>query len=54
MIKEAVVLLETSILRAADALQIAAAVAWGAEWFISADRRQLAAARRAGLRTKAV
>jgi predicted nucleic acid-binding protein len=54
VIKEAVVLLETSILRAADALQIAAAVAWGAEWFISADRRQLAAARRAGLRTKAV
>ena len=54
VIKEAVVMLETSILRAADALHIAAAVAWDAEWFISADRRQLAAARKAGLRTKAV
>jgi uncharacterized protein len=54
VIKEAVVMLETSILRAADALPIAAAVAWDAEWFLSADRRQLAAARKAGLRTKAV
>jgi predicted nucleic acid-binding protein len=54
VIKEAVVMLETSILRAADALHIAAAVAWDAEWFLSADRRQLAAARKAGLRTKAV
>lgn len=54
VIKEAVVMLETSILRGADALHIAAAVAWDAEWFISADRRQLAAARKAGLRTKAV
>jgi len=54
VIKEAVVMLETSILRAADALHIAAAVAWDAEWFISADRHQLAAARKAGLRTKAV
>ena len=54
VIKEAVAMLETSILRAADALHIAAAVAWDAEWFISADRRQLAAARKAGLRTKAV
>ncbi|MEI6241417.1 MAG: type II toxin-antitoxin system VapC family toxin [Planctomycetia bacterium] len=54
VIKEAVVMLETSVLRAADALHVAAAVVWGAEWFVSADRRQLAAARRAGLRTKAV
>jgi uncharacterized protein len=54
VIKEAVVMLETSILRATDALHIAAAVAWDAEWFLSADRRQLAAARKAGLRTKAV
>jgi uncharacterized protein len=54
VIKEAVAMLETSILRAADALHIAAAVAWDAEWFLSADRRQLAAARKAGLRTKAV
>jgi predicted nucleic acid-binding protein len=35
-----------------DALHIACALEWGAEVFVSADARQLAAARRAGLRTK--
>jgi len=54
VVKETVALLEASPLRAADAMHVAAAVAWGAEWFLSADRRQLAAARRAGLRTKPV
>lgn len=54
VIKETVALLEASPLRAADAMHVAAAVVWEAERFISADRRQLAAARKAGLRTKAV
>lgn len=54
VIKETVALLEASPLRAADAMHVAAAMAWGAEWFISADHRQLTVARKAGLRTKAV
>lgn len=54
VIKETVALLEATPLRAADAMHVAAAVVWNAEWFISADRRQLTAARRAGLHTKAV
>jgi predicted nucleic acid-binding protein len=35
-----------------DALHIACAIEWGADVFLSADARQLAAARRAGLKTK--
>lgn len=54
VIKETVAMLEVSPLRAADAMHVAAAVAWGADWFISADRRQVTVARKAGLRTKAV
>lgn len=54
VINETVAMLEASPLRAADAMHVAAAVAWGADCFLSADRRQLAAARKAGLRTKAV
>lgn len=54
VIKETVALLEASPLHAADAMHVAAAVVWGAEWFISADHRQLSAARKAGLKTKAV
>ncbi|MEN6334517.1 MAG: type II toxin-antitoxin system VapC family toxin [Phycisphaerales bacterium] len=46
--------LETSPVRAMDALHVACAVAWGAELFVSADERQIAAAKRAGLRTKPV
>ena len=46
--------LEASPVRAADALHIACAVEWGSELFVSADKRQLAAARKAGLRTKLV
>jgi predicted nucleic acid-binding protein len=46
--------LETSPIRAMDALHIACAVVWGAELFISADERQIAAAKKAGLRTKLV
>ena len=48
----AIQVLETSPIRAMDALHIACALEWGADVFASADTRQLAAARRAGLKTK--
>ena len=48
----AIQVLETSPVRAMDALHIACAVEWGADVFASADNRQLAAARRAGLKTR--
>jgi predicted nucleic acid-binding protein len=35
-----------------DALHVACAMQWGAELFVSADARQVAAAKKAGLRTK--
>jgi predicted nucleic acid-binding protein len=42
-------LLESSALRAMDALHVACAVDWAADWFVSADHRQIAAAAHAGL-----
>ncbi len=50
----AIQVLETSPVRAMDALHIACALAWGADVFVSADTRQLAAARRVGLKVKQV
>ena len=50
----AVHLLENHILRASDALHIACAIGWEADLFVTADRRQLAAARAAGVRTQPV
>ncbi len=47
----AISLLETSPLRAMDALHVACALEWHAELFVSADQRQLAAAEKAGLKT---
>lgn len=47
-------ILEVSPVRAMDALHIACAVCWGAELFVSADKRQVSAARKARLRTKLV
>jgi predicted nucleic acid-binding protein len=46
--------LEAGPVRAMDALHIACAVQWGAELFVSADKKQVAAAKRAGLRTRSV
>lgn len=48
----AIRILEGSPVRAMDALHLACAIEWGADVFASADARQLAAARRAGLKTK--
>jgi len=42
-------LLESSSLRASDAIQISSALAWRADVFVSADARQCAAAKAAGL-----
>jgi predicted nucleic acid-binding protein len=47
-------ILEGSPVRAADALQIACALEWETELFVSADRRQISAAKKAGLHTKLV
>jgi uncharacterized protein len=47
-------ILEASPIRAMDALHIACAVQWGAELFVSADRRQISAAKKAGLQTRLV
>ena len=47
-------ILEASPVRALDALHVACAVQWAAELFVSADKRQLAAAKKAGLPTISV
>ena len=45
---------ESTPLRGADALHIACAIEWAAELFVSSDKAQLAAARKAGLTVRAV
>ena len=47
-------ILEASPVRASDALQIACALEWETELFVSADQRQISAAKKAGLHTKRV
>jgi predicted nucleic acid-binding protein len=47
-------ILEAGPIRAADALQIACALEWETELFVSADKRQISAAKKAGLPTKRV
>ena len=47
-------ILERNPVRAMDALHVACAVQWDAELFVSADKRQISAARKAGLRTRFV
>jgi len=46
--------LETASVRTLDALHVACALEWGAELFVSSDKRQLAAAEQAGLKIRAV
>jgi len=45
-------LLEKNVLRAMDAIHVACALEWQADLFATSDRRQLEAARKAGLQTK--
>lgn len=47
-------LLEASPLRAMDALHVACALVWDAELFVSSDKQQLTAAKKAGLKIKFV
>lgn len=54
VIAACVEIVETSSVRAADALHVAAARVWQAHLFVSANERQLAAARKAGLKVRAV
>ena len=49
VISHSVKLLETNVLRAMDALHIACALEWQAELFVTADKRQYKAAKKAGL-----
>ncbi len=46
--------LEASPVRAADALHVACALEWEAELFVSADKRQISAAKKAGLPARIV
>jgi predicted nucleic acid-binding protein len=52
VISTSIKLLETSPLRAMDALHIACALRWKADLFVSSDKRQLSSAQKAGLPTK--
>jgi predicted nucleic acid-binding protein len=54
VVETAIGLIETIPLKTLDALQIGCALEWRADLFVSADRRQLAAAARTGLRVRAV
>ena len=54
VIGSAIRILETSSVRAMDALHIACALEWGADLFASSDDRQLMAAKRAGLKTQRI
>jgi len=52
VISRTVKLLENDVLRAMDALHVASALEWRAELFVSADKRQVEAAKNAGLHSK--
>jgi predicted nucleic acid-binding protein len=54
VVGSAIGVLEESPVRAMVALHIACALEWGAQLFVSSDQKQLAAARRAGMKTRAV
>jgi len=54
VVERAINLLESHPLRTLDALQIACALEWRADLFVSSDRRQLAAAAKSGLRVLGV
>ena len=50
VVGSAITVLEESPIRAMDALHIACALEWDAQIFVSSDKKQLTAARRAGLK----
>ena len=54
VVGSAITVLEANDVRAFDALHVACAIEWGADLFVSSDKRQITAARQAGLKTRAV
>lgn len=54
VIGTAISVLETSPVRAMDALHVACALEWGADLFASSDDRQLKAANNAGMQTRQI
>ncbi|MDI6447726.1 type II toxin-antitoxin system VapC family toxin [Anaerobaca lacustris] len=54
VISSCTTILEENPVRAMEALHIACALRWGAELFVSADQREVSAARKAGLRTRLI
>lgn len=54
VVEKAIGLLETFPLKTLDALQIACALEWRADLFVTSDRRQAAAAAKSGLRVLSV
>ncbi|MFC1453408.1 type II toxin-antitoxin system VapC family toxin [Verrucomicrobiota bacterium] len=54
VIGSSITILEANALRTLDALHVACALEWGADLFVSSDKRQLHAAKRSGLATKKV
>jgi predicted nucleic acid-binding protein len=51
---QSIQLLEDNVLRAMDAFHISAALEWNADVFASSDARQIAAAKKAGLKVQVV
>jgi len=54
VVGSSITVLEASPVRSLDALHIACALEWEADLFVSSDKRQLDAAKRAGLKIKKV
>ena len=54
VVGSAIAILEASSVRAMNALHIACALEWGADIFISSDKKQVSAARRSGMKTQQV
>ncbi|MBW2367645.1 MAG: type II toxin-antitoxin system VapC family toxin [Deltaproteobacteria bacterium] len=52
VISHSVKLLENNVLRAMDSFHVASALEWQTDLFVTADKRQLMAAKNAGLPTK--
>lgn len=51
VVSRSILLLETNDLHTLDAIHVACALEWGTEEFVSADERQVKAARKSGLKT---
>ena len=52
VVSRSVKLLESNVLRALDALHVACALEWQADFFVTSDRRQFTAAKNTDLRTE--